>query len=189
MVVVDNVACGPAIGGVRMAPDVTVEEVVAAGPGHDPQERRGRPAARRRRRRASSQIRAAAPRRQGALVRSVRARDRGLTEYIPGPDMGTNEACMAWISDEIGRAVGLPRVLGGIPLDEIGATGFGLAVAAEVAAAAIKLHLTGRAGGHRGIRAVGQHAARFLAQRGARLVAATDSRRRDQHPAASTWRR
>ena len=28
VVVVDNIACGPAIGGVRMAPDVTVEEVV-----------------------------------------------------------------------------------------------------------------------------------------------------------------
>jgi hypothetical protein len=27
VVVVDNVACGPAIGGVRMAPDVTVDEV------------------------------------------------------------------------------------------------------------------------------------------------------------------
>jgi len=27
VVVVDNVACGPAIGGVRMAPDVTVSEV------------------------------------------------------------------------------------------------------------------------------------------------------------------
>jgi glutamate dehydrogenase (NAD(P)+) len=27
IVVVDNTACGPAIGGVRMAPDVTVEEV------------------------------------------------------------------------------------------------------------------------------------------------------------------
>lgn len=27
IVVVDNIACGPAIGGVRMAPDVTLEEV------------------------------------------------------------------------------------------------------------------------------------------------------------------
>lgn len=27
-VVVDNVACGPAIGGIRMAPDVTVNEVI-----------------------------------------------------------------------------------------------------------------------------------------------------------------
>ena len=28
IVVVDNTACGPAMGGVRMAPDVTTEEVV-----------------------------------------------------------------------------------------------------------------------------------------------------------------
>ncbi len=28
IVAVDNVACGPAIGGIRMAPDVTVAEVV-----------------------------------------------------------------------------------------------------------------------------------------------------------------
>jgi hypothetical protein len=38
---------------------------------------------------------------------------------------------MAWLFDEIGRAIGLPRVLGGIPLDEIGATGYGLARCAE----------------------------------------------------------
>ena len=101
---------------------------------------------------------------------------RGLTEYIPGPDMGTNEACMAWISDEIGRAVGLPRVLGGIPLDEIGATGYGLAMAAEVAAAEAKLALDGARVAIEGFGSVGQHAARFLARRGARFVAASDSR-------------
>jgi glutamate dehydrogenase (NAD(P)+) len=90
--------------------------------------------------------------------------------------MGTNEACMAWIKDEIARAVGLPRVVGGIPLDEIGATGLGLAVAAEVATAEINLSLTGARLAIQGFGAVGQHAARFLAQRGARLVAASDSR-------------
>ena len=31
VVVVDNTACGPAIGGVRMAPDMTVEEVALVG--------------------------------------------------------------------------------------------------------------------------------------------------------------
>ena len=46
-----------------------------------------------------------------------------LNEYIVGPDMGTDELCMGWVKDEIGRAVGLPREIGGIPLDEIGATG------------------------------------------------------------------
>jgi glutamate dehydrogenase/leucine dehydrogenase len=101
---------------------------------------------------------------------------RGIDDYIPGPDMGTNEACMAWVRDEIGRAVGLPRVVGGIPLDEIGATGFGLAVAAEAAAAHVELDLAGARLAVEGFGAVGQHAARFLAERGVRLVAASDSR-------------
>jgi glutamate dehydrogenase (NAD(P)+) len=181
VVVVDNIACGPAIGGVRMAPDVTVEEVVrlaramtlknaAAGLPHgggkagilaDP---------------------ACAPQRKEALVRTFARMIRGLTEYIPGPDMGTNEACMAWVSDEIGRAVGLPRVIGGIPLDQIGATGFGLAVAAEVAAAEAKLSLVGARVAIEGFGSVGQHVARFLARRGTRLVAASDSRGATHHP-------
>lgn len=38
--------------------------------------------------------------------------------------MGTDERCMGWIKGEIGRAVGLPPEIGGIPLDEIGATGW-----------------------------------------------------------------
>ena len=48
VVVVDNTACGPAIGGVRMAPDVDRRGGVPARPGDDAQERRRRPAARRR---------------------------------------------------------------------------------------------------------------------------------------------
>jgi hypothetical protein len=146
IVVVDNIACGPAIGGVRMAPDVTLEEVgrlaramtfknAAAGLAHgggkagiiaDP----SCPAAR-----------------KEALVRAFARMITELTEYIPGPDMGTDETCMAWVRDEIGRAVGLPRVVGGIPLDEIGATGFGLAVAAEVAAWSRPIRFVGGVGG------------------------------------------
>ena len=175
VVVVDNVACGPAIGGVRMASDVTVEEVcrlaramtyknAAAGLPHGG---------------GKSGIVAnpeCEPQEKEQLVRAFARTIRGLTEYIPGPDMGTNETCMAWVKDEIGRAVALPRVLGGIPLDEIGATGFGLAVAADVAAADAKLSLDGARLAVEGFGAVGQHAARFLIGRGARLVAASDSR-------------
>lgn len=175
IVVVDNTACGPAIGGVRMAPDIGVEEVfrlaramtfknAAAGLPHgggkagiiaDP---------------------ACPPAEKERLVRTFARLIRNLTDYIPGPDMGLNEACMAWIKDEIDRAVGLPRVLGGIPLDEIGATGFGLAVAAEVAAPVAGIKLEGARVAIQGFGAVGQHAARFLQERGARLVAAADSR-------------
>lgn len=174
IVVVDNVACGPAIGGVRMAPDVTVEEVcrlaramtfknAAAGLPHgggkagiiaDP---------------------ACDLTRKESLVRTFARMIGELTDYIPGPDMGTNEICMAWIKDEIGRVVGLPRVVGGIPLDEVGATGFGLAVAAEVAAPQAGVALAGGRLAVQGFGAVGQHAARFLAARGVKLVAASDS--------------
>jgi glutamate dehydrogenase (NAD(P)+) len=90
--------------------------------------------------------------------------------------MGTDESCMAWLHDEIGRAVGLPRVLGGIPLDEVGATGYGLAQCAEVAGPFCGLTLRGASLTVEGFGNVGRHAARFLAERGVRLVAASDTR-------------
>ncbi len=173
IVVVDNVAAGPAIGGVRMAPDVSTVEVLrlaramtmknaAAGLGHgggkagivaDPH---------------------AADRER--LVRAFGRAIRDLADYIPGPDMGTDEACMGWLHDETGRAVGLPRVLGGIPLDEIGATGYGLARCGEAAAKRCDLDLRGAAVAVEGFGNVGVHAARFLEELGCRLVAASDSR-------------
>jgi glutamate dehydrogenase/leucine dehydrogenase len=108
------------------------------------------------------------------IVRSFARAIRDLTDYVPGPDMGTDETCMAWIRDEIGRAVGLPAVLGGIPLDQIGATGFGLAVCADAVEASGHLRISGRRVAIQGFGAVGQHAARFLARRGVRLVGVSD---------------
>jgi glutamate dehydrogenase/leucine dehydrogenase len=174
-VVIDNVACGPALGGVRMARDVTLDEVTrlaramtfknaAAGLAHG-----GGKAG------IMAEPGVARPRKE-ALVRAFARLIRDLTDYIPGPDMGTDESCMAWIEDEIGRVVGLPRVLGGIPLDEIGATGLGLAVAAEVACPEAGLSLAGARVAVQGFGAVGRHAARCLVERGALLVAAADSR-------------
>jgi glutamate dehydrogenase/leucine dehydrogenase len=90
-----------------------------------------------------------------------------LTDYIPGPDMGTSETSMAYVRDEIGRAVGLPAVLGGVPLDELGATGFGLAVCADALSQAKVLDLGGARVVVQGFGAVGWHAARLLAERGA----------------------
>jgi glutamate dehydrogenase/leucine dehydrogenase len=109
------------------------------------------------------------------LVRTFARMIKELTEYIPGPDMGTNEECMGWVKDEISRAIGLPRALGGIPLDEIGATGYGVAVAAEVAASEVGITLKGSQLAVQGFGAVGRHAAKFLGKRGAVLVAVSDS--------------
>jgi len=175
IVVVDNVALGPAIGGVRMRPDITAREVarlaramtmknalaglphgggktgIAVPPG-------GGPAGHER------------------VMRAFAQAISQLTDYIPGPDMGTSETSMAFVHDEIGRAVGLPAVLGGIPLDELGATGYGLAVCAEVLSETRVVGLAGARVVIQGFGAVGSHAARFLADRGATIIAVSDIR-------------
>ncbi len=175
IVVVDNVATGPAIGGMRMAPDVGAEECyrlaramtfknAVAGLPHGG---------------AKSVILAdpaMPPKEKEQLIRAFACAIRNLTDYIPGPDMGTDETAMAWVRDEIGRSVGLPREVGGIPLDEIGATGFGLAAAAEVAQDFCDVEVAGARVAIQGFGAVGKHTARFLVERGAVLVGASDSR-------------
>ncbi len=171
-VVVDNVARGPSIGGVRMVPDVTAHEVfrlarvmslktAAAGLPHGGGK-------------AGIKADPNSPDRE-RLIRSFARGIAELTEYIPGPDMGTDEEDMAIIYKEIRRAVGLPRSLGGIPLNEIGATGYGLAECAEVAADFIELNLKGARVAIEGFGHVGEHVARFLSQKGAVLVAASDN--------------
>jgi glutamate dehydrogenase (NAD(P)+) len=121
--------------------------------------------------------------RKERLIRTFAHALRHEQDYIFGPDMGTDESCMAWIKDEIGRSVGLPAVMGGIPLDEIGATGWGLSHAADVAARHCGLALEGARVVIQGFGAVGMHAARFLHQKGARLVAASDTRGAVHDPA------
>ena len=176
VVVVDNVACGAAIGGVRMAPWVGVEEVsrlaramtfksAAAGLPHGGAKGGivGDPA-------TTDALR------KEQLVRAYGRAIRDLVDFIPGPDMGTDETCMAYLHDEMGRSVGLPRSIGGIPLDEIGATGYGLAAAVEVAQRYADVRLDGARVAVQGFGAVGTHAARMLAERGAVIVAVSDSR-------------
>lgn len=175
IVVVDNVACGPAIGGTRMAPDVALDECArlaramtfknaAAGLPHG----------------GAKAVIFADPKMPAAdkqaLIRAFASAIRDLKDYIPGPDMGTNEEAMAWVKDETGRAVGLPREIGGIPLDEIGATGLGVAISAEVAEEFCNVEVKGAAVAIQGFGAVGEHAARFLTRKGSKLVAAADSK-------------
>jgi glutamate dehydrogenase/leucine dehydrogenase len=174
IVVVDNVAAGPAIGGTRMASDVSLDEcfrlaramtlknasarlphggaksVIFGDPAMDAEQKE-------------------------ELIRAFAQAIRPLRDYIPGPDMGTNEAAMAWIRDEGGQSAGLPKELGGIPLDEIGATAFGLVASAEIASKTLQMPLEGARVVMQGFGAVGKHAARFFAERGSVLVAAADS--------------
>ncbi len=171
IVVIDNSAAGPTMGGIRMAPDVTVEEVCRLARAMTWKNAM----ARLRHGGGKAGIRAN-PRtaNREALIRQFGRAIRQLADYIPAPDMGTNETAMAWIRDEGGRSVGLSRSLGGIPLDQTGSTGFGLAIAAEVAEEVGVVTLEGATVSIQGFGNVGRPAARFLEERGARLVAVTD---------------
>lgn len=174
VLVVDNVATGPSIGGVRMAPDVSTVECArlaramtfknaAAGLPHgggkavlygDPKCPK-----------ADKEV----------LLRAFCYALRHVEEYIFAPDMGTDEECMAWVKDEIGRVVALPREVGGIPLDEIGATGWGIRHVADVALEFCDFELAGARLVVQGFGAVGRHTARFLTEAGAVLVGVADS--------------
>jgi glutamate dehydrogenase (NAD(P)+) len=96
VVAIDNIACGPAIGAVRMAPDVSTEEAfrlaramtfknAAAGLPHG----------------GGKSVIFADPKMQVSdkeqLIRGFAAAIGDLTHYIPGPDMGTDELAMGWI--------------------------------------------------------------------------------------------
>lgn len=179
IVVVDNIALGPAMGGVRVSPSVGLVEVqrlartmtlknsiaglshggAKAGIIHDP---------------------GSGDKRQ--YFKIFAALIKNLAEYIPGPDMGSDEECMAWIYEETGRAVGLPERMGGLPLDRLGATGYGLTECAEVACPYAGLKLAGARIAIHGFGSVGKAAARFMLEKGAVLVAAADIGGAVYHP-------
>ncbi len=165
IVVIDNTAIGPAIGGIRMTPTVNVDEVfrlaramtwknALAGIPHG-----GGKAG------IIADSRSLTNLEKECLIRQFARAIEPMNEYIPGPDMGTDETSMAWIRDEIRRSIGLSQVLGGIPLDQVGATGFGLAVSGSVAVEFCDLDLKGARVSIQGFGNVGKHAASYLGAR------------------------
>jgi glutamate dehydrogenase (NAD(P)+) len=180
VLVIDNIAMGPAVGGIRMASDVSIEECMrlarsmtlknaAAGLSHGG----GKTVVY-----ADSKVPKSKKER---LIRALASALRNFSEYVMGPDMGTDEECMAWIKDEIKNrnVTGLPAEAGGIPIDQIGATAWGIRHAIEVAlpygAFPDGFSLAQARLAVQGFGAVGKNAAHFLVDQGALLVGAADS--------------
>ncbi|WP_433135636.1 Glu/Leu/Phe/Val family dehydrogenase [Actinomadura nitritigenes] len=173
VLVIDNTARGMGKGGMRMSPGVTVAEVARlarvmtykwagadlffggakAGIAADP----------------------ASPDREGVLRAFVRALAQEIpARYVAGLDMGLTERDAAVVQDELGdrgAAVGTPHALGGMPYDELGVTGYGVAEAADAAARDAGLELPGARVAVQGFGAVGHAAARRLTELGATVVA------------------
>lgn len=173
IVVVDNTALGSSIGGVRVSPTVSTEEILrlartmtlknsVAGLPHGGSK-------------AGILADPKNPQKED-YFRVFAKMIKDLQEYIPAPDMGSDEEAIAWIWDEIGRACGLPEEIGGLPLDKLGATGFGLSECAGVACPYVGIDLKGARVAVQGFGSVGKAAARFLSEKGAVLVAASDTK-------------
>lgn len=194
-VVVDNLVRGRGLGGVRMAPDITVDEVY--GLAHAMTLKSS--AAMLPLGGAKSGLRvdprwfADKPDLKRAFLTTVAEALWEIPEYIPGPDMGTNETDMQTIYEAFsarnggpnhGRGgVGRPPSRGGFPLDEWAITAHGLFAAAVAA----EQHLPGfrikdASVIVQGFGNVGAPIAEKLAALGARIVGASDINAGLYHP-------
>lgn len=173
VLIIDNTARGAGKGGTRMAPSVSVPEVARlarvmtwkwavtglffggakAGIRFDPE----------------------SPRKEEVLRAFVRALCNEVpAEYVFGLDMGLSEEDAAVIQDEArdrGASTGTPAALGGIPYDQLGITGYGVAESVRQAAARRGIALEGARVAIQGFGAVGSAVAKRLCEFGMVLVA------------------
>ncbi|MGO8968710.1 MAG: Glu/Leu/Phe/Val family dehydrogenase [Myxococcaceae bacterium] len=105
----------------------------------------------------------------------------GPTRDVLGPDVNTNPQVMAWVMDQYGKHHGhAPAVVTGKPLELAGsrgreaATGRGLLYVAREVLRDLGLPLPGARVAVHGFGNVGSHAARALAEGGAKVVAVCD---------------
>jgi glutamate dehydrogenase (NAD(P)+) len=115
-----------------------------------------------------------------AVLRAfVRALENEVPEeYVFGLDVGLTEKDAAIMLDEVGGcggAVGTPHALGGLPYDQLGVTGHGVAESADAAAQAIGLSTSSLSLSIQGFGAVGAATAERLAELEATVVAVSTS--------------
>ncbi|MBN2478384.1 Glu/Leu/Phe/Val dehydrogenase [Candidatus Micrarchaeota archaeon] len=177
VVVVDNTAIGPGKGGTRFVNDITTEEVKGLA-------------------RAMTWKNALADIPYGGaksgikfdpktpnkeeIIRAFARKIKILIPeyYIGGPDMNTTEREMAIIADEIGRmdaCTGKPLTLGGLP-HELGSTGFGVYLTALQALEHREIDVNGATVAIEGFGNVGTFTMKFLSEKGAKIVAVSDSK-------------
>jgi glutamate dehydrogenase/leucine dehydrogenase len=112
------------------------------------------------------------------LVRAFAEKLRVLAPaiYVAAPDIAMAEEEMRWIADVAGpKAItGKPTDLGGIP-HELGSTGWGVFIAGREALRIKDIPIKGATVAVQGFGNVGSFAAKYFAEAGALLIAASDS--------------
>jgi glutamate dehydrogenase (NAD(P)+) len=180
-----NITLGPAKGGVRYHPSVTLDEVTAlaawmtwkcavahipfgGGKGGvicDPTKMSPR------------ELEALTRRYVAEIIEAI-----GPEKDVPAPDVNTNEQVMAWIMDTYSMHVGHTEtaVVTGKPLEMGGslgrreATGRGVMICTREAARHVGLDITNATVAIQGFGNVGSVSAKLLSQMGAKIVAVTD---------------
>ncbi|MBA7572165.1 Glutamate dehydrogenase [subsurface metagenome] len=108
----------------------------------------------------------------------------GPERDIPAPDVGTNPQIMAWIMDTysmnrgysvLGVVTGKPVEIGG-SRGRLGATGRGCMLSAKLAANHLSMNLNGTTVAVQGFGNVGSNAAELLAREGCQVIAISDSK-------------
>lgn len=178
-VVMDNLSRGPGKGGIRMTPTVTIEEVSRLA-------------------RAMTWKCAMADLPFGGAKSGIIADPKSMSKekkkeiiqafseaikavcpdmYIAAPDINTAEEEMRWFAEANGDkkcTTGKPKDMGGLP-HELGSTGFGVYHATMVALDHMGLDVKKTTFAIEGFGNVGIFAAKFLTEKGATMVAASDS--------------
>jgi len=179
-VVIDNTALGPGKGGIRMTPTVSVDEVAKlaramtykcslaglpfgggkSGIVADP--------------------RKMTPEQKDAIIAAFSKALKVVCPklYVSAPDINTAEHEMKVFAEANGSmksCTGKPKDMGGIP-HELGSTGFGVHHATLVAVKHLKLDINDLTFAVEGFGNVGWFAAKFLTEKGAKLVATSDSK-------------
>ena len=179
-VILDNLALGPAKGGIRMTPTVSMDEVAKLA-------------------RTMTWKNALADLPFGGGKSGIIAnpkefsieKKREIMEafskalkiicpdfYVAAPDINTGEQEMEWFAKANGSkkaCTGKPKKMGGIP-HELGSTGFGVAHATFIALKHMKKNIKNITFAVEGFGNVGTFAAKFLTEAGAKLVAVSDSK-------------
>jgi len=180
-----NIALGPAKGGIRYHPDVSLDEVTAlaawmtwkcavahipfgggkGGVACDPT------------RMSRRELEALTRRYIAEIIEAI-----GPEKDIPAPDVNTNEQIMAWVMDTYSMHVGhtTTAVVTGKPIELGGsvgrreATGRGVMIVTREAARHLQLDIRNATIAIQGFGNVGSVSAQLLAELGARIVAITD---------------
>ncbi len=177
--VIFNTTSGPGKGGIRMTPTVTLEEVfrlarvmtwkcaMAEVPFGGAKGGIVLPAG-------------ANQKQKDVLVAAYAGAIKPLcpSQYVGAPDMGTTEHEMGVFAKAIGSkkaCTGKPKSMGGIP-HELGSTGYGVAESAEIAAKHYGIDIKGASVAIEGFGNVGSSTAKFLSEKGAKIVAVSDSK-------------